>query len=133
MRQRTCARHTSGRSGRNVSSFPCENRLRLAMVIAATCLMGQAAGAQKYTAPRTPWGDPDLQGLWSNQTSTPLQRPDALRDKETLTSDEAEEREEAARLSADGPPPPGDPGTYNAFWRDPGMALTRTSLIVDPP
>jgi hypothetical protein len=116
-----------------VTSFPCVNRLRLAIVIAAVCLTGQAAETQKYTAPRTPWGDPDLQGLWSNQTSTPLQRPDALRDKETLSSEEAEEREEAARLSADGPPAPGDPGTYNAFWRDPGMALTRTSLVVDPP
>jgi hypothetical protein len=89
--------------------------------------------AQRYVPPRTPWGDPDLQGLWSNQTSTPLERPGALRDRETLTAEEAEEREESARLSADRPPPPGDPGTYNAFWRDPGTALTRTSLIVDPP
>jgi hypothetical protein len=94
-----------------------------------------ARGATKenYVTPRTPWGDPDLQGQWSNQTSTPLERPSALQDKETLTPEEATAREEAARQNADRPPPPGDPGTYNAFWREPGIALTRTSLIVDPP
>ena len=86
-----------------------------------------------YVTPRTPWGDPDLQGLWSNQTSTPLERPAALQGKETLSQEEAEAREEAARLNAELPPPPGDPGTYNSFWREPGNALTRTSLIVDPP
>ena len=91
------------------------------------------ARTKPYVTPRTPWGDPDLQGLWSNQTSTPLERPNALQDKATLTQEEAEEREEAARLNADLPPPPGDPGTYNSFWREPGIAQTRTSLIVDPP
>jgi hypothetical protein len=100
------------------------------MVVA--CMAWQPAGAQHYTAPRTPWGDPDLQGLWSNQTSTPLERPDALRERATLTQEEAEQREESARLTADRPPRDGDPGTYNAFWRDFGTALTRTSLIVDP-
>jgi hypothetical protein len=108
-------------------------RLWLVMVVAALCLSVLPGEAQKYMAPRTPWGDPDLEGLWSNQTATPLERPDALADATTLTPEEAEEREEAARLSADRPPAPGDPGTYNAFWRDHGKALTRTSLIVDPP
>ena len=109
------------------------HQLTLVIVAAASCLAGALAQAQRYSVPRTPWGDPDLQGLWSNQTATPLERPDALRDKETLTPEEADEREEASRQRADGPPPPGDPGTYNAFWRDPGRGLTRTSLIVDPP
>ena len=108
------------------------NRLALLLAAAIASLAGLAAQAQQYAAPRTPWGDPDIEGLWSNQTSTPLERPDALRDRDTLTPEEAEEREESTRLSADRPPPPGDPGTYNAFWRDPGRALTRTSLIVDP-
>ena len=34
-----------------------------------------AAPAEGLTAPRTPWGDPDLQGQWNSQTSTPLERP----------------------------------------------------------
>ena len=107
--------------------------VRLVIVLAASILAVQPAGAQRYKTPRTPWGDPDLQGLWSNQTSTPLERPDALKDRETLTPQEADEREEEARASADRPPRAGDPGTYNAVWRDPGKGLTRTSLIVDPP
>ena len=112
---------------------PSVNRLRLVILLAATCLAGRPGEAQNYRTPRTPWGDPDIQGLWSNQTATPLERPNALRDKDTLTQEEAEQREEEARLSADRPPQPGDPGTYNSVWRDPGTALTRTSLIVDPP
>jgi hypothetical protein len=108
-------------------------KLPLVIVVAAACLAGQSVETQRYKTPRTPWGDPDLQGLWSNQTSTPLERPGAQRDKETLTQQEADEREEEARLSADRPPRAGDPGTYNSVWRDPGKGLTRTSLIVDPP
>ena len=92
--------------------------VRLVIVLAVAILAVQPAGAQRYKTPRTPWGDPDLQGLWSNQT---------------LTQQEADEREEEARASADRPPRAGDPGTYNAVWRDPGKGLTRTSLIVDPP
>ena len=47
-----------------------------------------------------------------------------LKDRETLTQQEADEREEEARASADLPPRAGDPGTYNAVWRDPGKGLT---------
>jgi len=94
---------------------------------------GQAASTG-WTPPRTPWGDPDLQGQWNNQSSTPLERPTQgpLAGKSTLTEAEAEALYRAERESFDEAPPPGDPGTYNAFWRDDGKALTRTSLIVDP-
>jgi hypothetical protein len=93
------------------------------------------AAARKWTPPRTPWGDPDLQGQWNSQTSTPLQRPlqGPLADRETLSEEEAETIEETNRQSFDRPPTAGDPGTYNAFWRDSGRSLTRTSLIIDPP
>src|SRR5688500_20172483 len=101
-----------------MSRSRCVIPLRIVVVLAGACLAWQQVHTQRYAAPRTPWGDPDLQGLWSNQTSTPLERPDALRGRDTLTPEEADEREEAARLSADRPPPPGDPGTYHAFWRD---------------
>ncbi len=94
-----------------------------------------AKPATKWTPPRTPWGDPDLQGQWNSQTSTPLQRPlqGPLADRETVSEEEAETIEETNRQSFDRPPTSGDPGTYNAFWRDSGKSLTRTSLIVDPP
>ena len=42
----------------------------------AACLAPALAAAQPPgTAPRTPWGDPDLQGIWNNSTLTPFQRP----------------------------------------------------------
>jgi hypothetical protein len=97
---------------------------------------GAKAGTAKTWVPaKTPWGDPDLQGQWNSQTSTPLQRPltGALAGKDTISEDEAETLEETERASFDAAPKAGDPGTYNAFWRDNGKALTRTSLIIDPP
>lgn len=93
-----------------------------------------AAPAQtSWTMPRTPWGDPDLQGIWNNSTTTPLERPVSLEGKELLTAREAAERDERAERAADDAPAAGDPGTYNAFWFDRGKSLMRTSLIVDPP
>ena len=92
-------------------------------------------GQDKYTAPRTAWGDPDLQGQWNSQTSTPLERPltGALAGKETLTEEEAESLEVEHLANGDRPPREGDPGTYNSFWFDRGKGLSRTSLIIDPP
>ena len=59
------------------------------------------------TALRTPWGDPDLQGVWSYATLTPLERPASVGGREFFS------REEAAKLDAESqveaPPPPGDP------------------------
>jgi hypothetical protein len=95
---------------------------------------GQESGAS-YVAPRTPWGDPDLQGQWNSQTATPLERPltGLLAEKETLTAEEAESIEEANRNRVDSAPIEGDPGTYNSFWLDQGVGLNRPSLILDPP
>ena len=49
----------------------------------------QTAAAGTWTAPLTSWGDPDLQGQWNSQTSTPLQRPreGPLAGRDTLTLD----------------------------------------------
>ena len=115
--------------------------LTCAWLIPAT-IAGQAQGveqsgeqAAKYTAPKTTWGDPDLQGQWNSQTATPLERPltGALAGKAELTDEEAEAIEAANQARGDAPPRPGDPGTYNSFWFDPGKSLKRSSLIIDPP
>ena len=80
-------------------------------------------------------GDPDLQGQWNSQTSTPLERPltGALAHKDTLTDEEAESLEVEHLARGDRPPAAGDPGTYNSFWFDRGKGVNRTSLIIDPP
>jgi hypothetical protein len=103
----------------------------LAVVLGFVWLAPASTNAQTLN---TPWGDPDLQGEWTNTTTTPLQRPADLSDQETLTAEELAVRdpEVAAAVSFDNPTP-GDVGGYNEFWVERGSLLTQTSLIVDPP
>ena len=102
----------------------------------------QAPGAKPAAATRTPWGDPDLQGIWNNATSTPLQRPAQFGEKVTLTEDEAAEYQEQVaenltRDRRDGGAEADVNRAYNDHWMDPKRLLIvgdkRTSLIVDPP
>jgi len=92
-----------------------------------------------WTVPRTPDGHPDLQGIWTNATLTPLERPRSLRDRAFLTETEAaaiEAQAAKARATSDGRQTTGDVGTYNQFWSDSGTAVLptrQTSLVVDPP
>src|SRR6266536_3191366 len=55
--------------------------------------------SEPRTLPGTPWGDPDLQGVWLNNSATPLERPKGLEGKPFLTDEEvAELKKRAARL-----------------------------------
>jgi hypothetical protein len=105
-------------------------------------LGGDAAGGEGWTPPRTPWGDPDLQGIYNYGTSTPLQRPRQVGDKQVLSDEEAAQLQAdlAYRLDRDrrdGGAQADVSRAYNDVWMDPArMRLTadkRTSLIVDPP
>lgn len=94
-----------------------------------------AAPAAPYTVPRTPWGHPDFQGIWNNGTTTPLERPGTVLDREYLSIEEVAERNQEANSRADRRP--ADPKAdvelaYNQEWWDRGKALERTSLIIDP-
>ena len=95
---------------------------------------GQTATADAWTAPRTPWGDPDLQGTWTNVTATPLERPEALEGKQVLTDEELAERERhiLQEFGTDTVPPAGSAGSHNEYWRERGRLISRTSLLVDP-
>src|SRR5687767_3322679 len=129
-----------------------------AIAFGLTVAAPAAVAGQETRAPRTPWGHPDLQGLWNAATMTPLERPTNFAGRLTMTEDEAKQlegaqKERTARLDrpSDGnrqaPPVGGDgsPGAsgnvggYNYFWIDPGDTYNRvdgqlrTSLIVDPP
>ncbi len=91
-------------------------------------------------SPTTPWGDPDLQGVWDYWTFTPLERAEAFAGRDTLTAEEAaligqEGRAAALATDRDGPAP-GNPGAYGQeVWteRSRATALTQPSLVVDPP
>lgn len=79
--------------------------------LAATA-SAQTATSSARGAPRTPWGDPDLQGMWTNATATPLERPKELGAKQILSDHELVERDrQVARAnSTDNVPPAGNPG-----------------------
>ena len=90
-----------------------------------------------WTPPRTPFGDPDLQGVWSNASIIPLERPKELAGKATFTPQEmaAYEASVFQRSSREKPQASGQVGTYNNFWWDADSKRApnfHTSLIVDP-
>lgn len=116
------------------------------------------AGAQvgDWTAPRTAWGDPDLQGKWTfASTGTPMERPAEFGDREFLTPEEVAARVEAASGAATEPEDPEEARApaqaasarpseqgifgqeYNRFWvienQREAIAWDRTSFVVEPP
>ena len=112
----------------------------LAALALATCLAGMAlADDGDWTLPRTPWGDPDFQGVWTNETITPFERPATQQGKEFLSDEEAAAIEEGVaqrRAASDGKSAPGSVGGYNQVWLDSGtefLSSRQTSLVVDPP
>ena len=96
--------------------------------------------AKTWVPPRTPDGQPDLQGVWTNVTATPMERPRALGDKAFFTQEEAVAFERSVREETDGDRLDGGADanlyrSYNEAFRDRGHVVgsLRTSLIVDPP
>ena len=122
----------------------------LASSVAMAFLLAASLQAQKAGIPKTPDGHPDLQGVWTNATVTPLERPPAFASKPTLTDAEAVEFEkqqakelqdvdgksESPLLAAAGS---NGTGGYNVLFIDRGTQMAkvdgvkRTSLIFDPP
>jgi hypothetical protein len=138
----------------------------VAVGLAAVSLAGQTSklppGAtygvdRSYNVPRTADGHPDLQGVWSNNSVTPMTRPTQWKTKERLTDAELRELQSLIAQNADDG---GDAifqnqvqlaldakekgkfeqisydkttGNYNQFWMAGRDWDTRTSLIIDPP
>jgi hypothetical protein len=99
-----------------------------------------ASAQQGWKAPRTPWGEPDLQGTFSNRTITPFERAAEFKGREFFTREEAAALEKRAEgQSGDESRTKGTRGdverAYNDFWWDRGTKVTslRTSMVIDPP
>jgi hypothetical protein len=98
--------------------------------------------AAQWKQPRTPWGDPDIQGIWNNVTLTPLERPAEFKDKATLTPREAAdyERRVASRQAENEATPVQEQsrgsrvGYSPTIWFETGHKLTdyRTSMLLKP-
>jgi hypothetical protein len=99
-----------------------------------------AKRAPAWTPAHTPDGQPDLEGIWTNSTITPLQRPRELAGKEFFTEQEAAEYQRKMLSDLDTDRRDGNPEadvnrSYNELFRERGgvVVTLRTSLIVDPP
>ena len=118
--------------------------LVLLFATVAVASLAAAPATAQDEALRTPWGAPDVQGIWDFRTITPMERPETLGDQEFLTAEEAanleqatvDRNEELLQAAARRTEAGGNVGAYNNFWMDRGTRTVtnrRTSLIVDPP
>jgi hypothetical protein len=113
------------------------------VLLASATLAGQTRlpAPKQWTIPRTPHGEPDLEGIWSNATITPLERPKELTGKEFFTEQEAADYEKTVVREVNRDRRSSDvdidlKGAYNELWFDRGSKIVltrRTSLVVDPP
>jgi hypothetical protein len=114
------------------------------LVVVVVLLLTDTTFAQTWQVPRLAWGDPDLQGTWTNATLTGLERFEGI-DELVLSESDArvlERRDAEFTAAIDNLPddlPTGDiVGGYNSAWLDRGTALlrvngeARTSIIVEP-
>jgi hypothetical protein len=107
------------------------------MIVTAASLPAQAP--KGWVHPKTPWGDPDLQGIWPGNMGVPMQRPQNMGDRTSLTDEEFAQRVAQAKRQAEadsqsiatsdtrvgiGPP---------SYWTERGRPTRQTSLIIDPP
>ena len=108
----------------------------------AALALAPAVVAAQGDVPRTPDGQPDLQGVWNFSTATPMERPPELAGRETLTAEEAAEWEanlavERAGLESELETAPLEArvGYSLRIWFEWGDSLEerRTSLVIDPP
>src|SRR5215467_10753940 len=114
--------------------------------VAAACVTAIISGSIKITAAQgpvsmltTPWGEPDLQGIWTDETDTPLQRPTKFATQEFFTPAQREQldKERLELLSRDSRPERGTErdvsSAYNSVFVTVKHIGQRTSKIVDPP
>jgi len=113
----------------------------LLSAVAVSALISASIGAtsEETAAPKTPWGEPDLQGLWTDETDTPLQRSPRFGNQEFFTEAERADLDQQ-RSAMKGREERAERGTiadvagaYNDAFTPKKRTGQRTSRIVDPP
>ena len=109
------------------------------LALVAFLLLVPGPGAAQPPAggdiPRTAWGAPDLGGVWTNSTLTPLERPEEYGDREFHTAEEVEELQRGAvqgRIDALPEPEATLAVEFSEIWMEPGPLSGRTSLVTGP-
>jgi len=108
----------------------------IALLVGAFSITGLSAQAPSL---KTPWGEPDLQGIWTDESDTPLQRSPKFANQEYFTEAQRAEldRERSAMMRRDKRVERGTEldvaGAYNAVFTSQKRTGARTSLIIDPP
>jgi hypothetical protein len=92
----------------------------------------QKTAPEERTVARTPWGDPDLQGMWTNNTATPFERPTEFAGRDRLTDTEVAELQTRDTKRAQQNNPAGISGPEHWYEHLGGGRSNRTSMIVDP-
>jgi hypothetical protein len=115
------------------------NAVILAPTMTVSAQAPTASGAPAAPSPKTAWGEPDLQGIWTDETATPLQRPARYANQEYFSEAEraALDRLRSEILGRERRAERGTErdvsGSYNNVFVSFKRTGTRTSLIVDPP
>ncbi len=109
-------------------------RHRLVAVVITFFAVGALAPVPVTGQGRTPWGDPDLQGIWNNVTATPLETPEALEGKAVLSDEEAAEYEQQLADRLVEVESRQHTGYAPSIWFETSGSLiaNRTALVVDP-
>src|SRR5688572_7585167 len=121
----------------------------IAAAILASAASIAAQAPSNYTPPRTPWGDPDLQGVWpgTEMVGVPLQRQQQFGTRNVLTEEEFQQRVRQAKqtdenalaeidvfkVDTSNAGAVGSPTSPPPHWLERGKPSRQASLIVDPP
>jgi len=111
----------------------------IALVVGAVSAVSITGLSAQAPALKTAWGEPDLQGIWTDESDTPLQRSPKFANQETFTEAQRAEldRERSALMRRDKRVERGTEldvaGAYNAVFTSQKRTGERTSLIIDPP
>ena len=122
------------------------------LLVGLSCVASAQSGSGNYEPPRTVDGQPDLQGVWANNTITPVERPEVFGDKALLTDDDVDFLQQrlyeigqaggdalfgegvlAAAFSGEITSYDPSTGNYDSQWMSDRTIHRRTSQITDPP